>query len=114
MRLLTLLLLLVVAACAEQPRACGDWPVLTLRPDENQRLAEIEYNHVLVSWALADNKALWRRYTDAFPSWGIIFFLTGEPLAILRQGEVSTGNILVQTASRTDYFWTVVEEASCR
>ena len=114
MRLLAVFVLLSVVACAEQPRACGDWPVLAITRWENERVAERVYVLLLTEYTIASNKDLWRRFAEAFPEWKILFFLPGEPLTILRLGEISPTNVLVHTAAQTDRYWTAVEETACR
>ena len=114
MRLLFAVVVAGLVACAEQPRACGDWPALALTRWENERIAEQAYTNLLGEYVSATNKDLWRRFAEAFPDWKVLFFFPGEPLAVLRFGEVSSTNVLVKTAAGPDRFWTAVEETACR
>ena len=85
-------------------RACGEWPYRILSPTTPERLQEEFYVFDLLRFELSPE--LFRR-DDPFNIW-TGFFRPGEPIHVVRAGDISGRHVLVTLAD--DRFWTVVEE----
>lgn len=103
---------LVLGGCADQPRACGEWPALVVSPIAVERVVERRYLSLLGFYDRAD-AAEWRRFAILVPEFGLLFFETGEPVRVVRAGELSDRTVLVRTVGR-DRFWVTWDEVSCR
>ena len=83
--------------------ACGVWPYRAIG-DAPARVVEELYAFDLLIFEM---EPFWFAVEDAYNPW-IGFFRPGEPIHLVRAGDINGRHVLVTLAD--DRFWTVIEE----
>jgi hypothetical protein len=95
-----------------EPRACGQDPALIVWATGSERAREGEYLLLLEALEADSSLTTWLRwYSRRFPWDGITYFSPGEPLHVLRGGDLSDRTVLV--GRHGERLWTTWRESRC-